>query len=299
MSQDKISDVVKFASVEKARQLLNEDDEFTMSWSQFDIDSRMQKVNSTKDELMNLISGEVRSWTESEKHNVSEVLHLLQSNVDKFDYKIKLPDEIYIVKTTGREEGGAAGYTRSNYIVLKEDFVVNGGENLNNLIAHELFHVLSRNNPQFRNEMYANIGFKSMNKVDYPEEIKQYRLTNPDAPQTDSYVELKAEGEDVECMMIIYSKSDYNGGSFFKYATIGFLRLEGDSNKKPYLRDGHPVIYSFEQVEGFFEQVGRNTDYIIHPEEILADNFSFAMLGNKDLPSQEVLDKVIRVLKKE
>jgi hypothetical protein len=51
-------------------------------------------------------------------------------------------------------------------------------------------------------------------------------------------------------------------------------------------------------VSGFFEQIGKNTKYIIHPEEILADNFALLFLGNKDVPSPEIIRKMKDVLDK-
>lgn len=50
------------------------------------------------------------------------------------------------------------------------------------------------------------------------------------------------------------------------------------------------------QVSGFFEQVGRNTNYVIHPEEILADNFSLLILGERRVPSPEILEKMQGIL---
>lgn len=41
-----LADRIKFASIDKAKELLTQEDEFTKSWSQFDIDSRMHKQNS-------------------------------------------------------------------------------------------------------------------------------------------------------------------------------------------------------------------------------------------------------------
>jgi hypothetical protein len=38
--------------------------------------------------------------------------------------------------------------------------------------------------------------------------------------------------------------------------------------------------------------VGRNTQYIIHPEEILADNFALLVLGETSIPSPVILEKM-------
>jgi hypothetical protein len=49
-------------------------------------------------------------------------------------------------------------------------------------------------------------------------------------------------------------------------------------------------------VPGFAEQVGRNTTYIIHPEEILADNFVLLIDGRINLPTQRVVEEMGKVL---
>ncbi|MFT6562596.1 MAG: hypothetical protein ACJAX6_000981 [Limisphaerales bacterium] len=51
-----------------------------------------------------------------------------------------------------------------------------------------------------------------------------------------------------------------------------------------------------EGVEGFFEQIGRNTNYIIHPEETLANNFVHLMTGKQDLKNPEILEKIEAML---
>ena len=44
------------------------------------------------------------------------------------------------------------------------------------------------------------------------------------------------------------------------------------------------------------EQVGKNTDYIIHPEEILAENFALLVLNETKVASPEILQKMREVL---
>jgi hypothetical protein len=49
-------------------------------------------------------------------------------------------------------------------------------------------------------------------------------------------------------------------------------------------------------VEGFFEQIGRNTNYIIHPEETLANNFVHLMTAKQDLKNPEIPEKIEQLL---
>lgn len=295
-STELLVDKIKFASIEKANELLTQEDNFTKSWSQFDIDSRMHKKNSRREELFDFITKQTREWTSEEQTKILSIFESIDKQIEKQGFNISFPDEIYFIKTTGDEEGGAGGYTRANYVVLKDDILSQAKGGLKKTIVHELFHILTRNNPKFRKEMYQVIGFKIMNDVSYPENLKENRITNPDAPQVDSYISIKAGGQTKDCMMILYSNLDYSGGDFFKYLNVGFLSLTGDSVKTIEYVGEKPVIYSFKQVYGFFEQVGKNTQYIIHPEEILADNFAFAILNKSGLQNPEIVNEIKKKL---
>jgi hypothetical protein len=288
---------VQFASIEKAKELLITEDQFTKSWSQFDIDSRLHKINSTKENLFKFISSQPIEWTIEEKNKIGSVIEVIHNNLFKYGFKINFPDEIFFVKTSAQEEGGADGYTRANYVVLKEKMISKPESELQQVIAHELFHILTRCNKSFRKDMYKIVGFEIMNEITYPMHIQDFRITNPDAPQTDSYITLKKDEKSIDCMMILYSKNRYDGGDFFKYLNVGFLKLKGSDSKEIDLVDDQPVIYDFKEVSNFFEQVGKNTQYIIHPEEILADNFAFAINDKKELPSQWIVDKIQNKLK--
>ena len=288
---------IKFASIEKANELLTQEDDFTKGWSQFDIDSRMHKKNSSREELFDFITKQTREWSIKEQNRIISIFKSIDKQIAKQGFNIDFPDEIFFVKTTAHEEGDAEGYTRASYIVLKENILSITKGALKQTIVHELFHILTRNNPEFRKEMYQIIGFSLMNDVAYPANLKPFRITNPDAPQVDSYISIKVGGQLKNCMMILYSKQDYSDGDFFDYLNVGFLSLTGDSVKSIDYIDDKPVIYSFKQVTGFFEQVGRNTRYIIHPEEILAENFVFAILNKSGLPNPEIVNDIKKKLK--
>jgi len=46
------------------------------------------------------------------------------------------------------------------------------------------------------------------------------------------------------------------------------------------------------ETDGFYEQIGHNTKYIWHPEEILADNFVQLVMGSEELPSPFVVQRM-------
>ena len=62
--------------------------------------------------------------------------------------------------------------------------------------------------------------------------------------------------------------------------------------------NGETIIIPIEQAEDLYEKIGKNTDYVINPEEVLADNFAFMIVEKKDLPTPEVVNRMKEVLKK-
>ena len=163
-------------------------------------------------------------------------------------------------------------------------------KSLRTIIAHELFHVLSRHNPALKEKLYAAIGFKPCNEIVFPSNLKRLKITNPDAPKNDHCIRVTIDNKEVWVTPVLFAKSKYGvsqGGDFFDYLEFKFLRADGT---------GAPVDVS--NVSGFFEQIGKNTKYIIHPEEILAENFALLFLGNKDVPSPEIIRQMKDVLDK-
>jgi hypothetical protein len=288
---------VKFASVAEASKLLNTNDEYISNLSRFDLDSRSQKANATREEHFKNMTAQLREWSNDEIAKLNEGIVEIDKKILNNSLKLNLPQEIIFIKSTLIDEGGAEGYTRSNCIVLKDDIISIDQSVLQDLIIHELFHVLTRHSLAFRKEMYSIIGFKLTNEIPYPDELKDFRISNPDAPKKDSYISLEKDSVPVDCMMILFSDREYSGGSFFDYLNIGLLKLKGRDRKEIDYVNGKSVIYSIEEVTGFFEQIGKNTTYIIDPEEALADNFVFAINNRKDMPSQWIVDKIISKLK--
>jgi hypothetical protein len=288
-----------FADSLMSAQLLQKQDDFTESWSAFDIQARLNNSGADKFMLLKYCAEQARNWTAQELDQLQLALEFLDQRITKLNWKLPLPEKIQFVKTTGLEEGGAAGYTRSNFIVLKAFDDLPNLENLSALIAHELFHIISRHNPEVRKDLYALIGFKTMAPIAYPRSLQHLRITNPDATQTDCYITLLHEGDKVDCMMLLYASDVFSGGSFFQYLKIGFAKLTPDHQIAMDLTTNAPIIYEHKELMGFFEQVGRNTRYTIHPEEILADNFLMALMQSENVPSPHILEAITKKFKQQ
>ena len=115
------------------------------------------------------------------------------------------------------------------------------------------------------------------------------------------YLSVTQDGRRLDLLPVLLSKSDHydvaRGGSLFNYLDFKLLALEHENGAwRPALANGEPVLLDPTRVPGFAEQVGRNTTYTIHPEEILADNFVFLLDGRIDLPTPRVVEQMGRVL---
>jgi hypothetical protein len=60
------------------------------------------------------------------------------------------------------------------------------------------------------------------------------------------------------------------------------------------LIDGKPQMLDPAETPAYHEKIGRNTGYIIHPEEILADNFVLLVTGETDAKTPKILDEMKR-----
>jgi hypothetical protein len=291
-----------FASSSQGREILTARDDFVRRLSRFDRSARMKTDKEIPEEAYLRFVGEnLRDWSSDQKALVESALSIVQPRINELS--LSWPDTVYLVATTGNEEGRAA-YTRGNAIVLPANMLVPAGkESLKKLLAHELFHILTRNNPGLKDRLYAAIGFHGCGEIAYPSSLRQVKLTNPDAPGNDYCIRLRVAGMATWAIPVLYSRTPKydvkRGGEFFDYLRFEFLLVEAANSADPSTAtydDEHIRLVGPDEVSGFYEQVGRNTDYIIHPEEILADNFALFVLGAEKVPSPKVLHDIKEIL---
>jgi len=134
-----------------------------------------------------------------------------------------------------------------------------------------------------------------------PASLRSRKITNPDAPVCEHYVEVQHEDSPVKVVPILFSsRKRYDasrGGSLFQYLTFRLMLVDrqGD-NWAPVQEGGAPVLLETAEVPTFFERIGRNTGYIIHPEEVLAENFVLLVNNKTDVPTPRILAEMKRVL---
>jgi hypothetical protein len=287
------------ATVAQAREALSQDDAFAQALSRFDLESRLQTADrATVAAWKAMVADQIRPWEASERDGLYRVLESLSKKLKPFH--LPLPKQILLIHTTGKEEGHAA-YCRGAAIVLPDKMLVQSDDKLERLLAHELFHVLSNQNAKLRFELYGIIGFRPMPPLELPLTLRERKITNPDATQLDAWIELEVEGEKVPATPILYASTERyepaSKRSFFDYLTFRLLVLtrEGDAFT-PATKTGEPILLDPRNQESYMAQIGRNTNYIIHPDEILADNFAHLVLGRQSLATPRIVEEMRRIL---
>jgi len=285
---------IVFASAENAKQYLKKEDIFIKNLSPFDRSARLKTSKEINiSEFLDFICEQTLDWNDNEKKVINNIMNNI--NHDLSEFKMAFPEEIIFIKTTGLEEGNAA-YCRGNNIIVLPINIFNY-----KLILHELFHIYSRNNLIVQEKLYNILSFRKSNELLLPDDIFRLKITNPDAAVNNYYFSSKINEREFDLMPILLSSSNYDeqkAGKFFDYLSLNFIavRNNGD-NMVPVIENNEYFIFKLDQVTNYFELIGRNTNYIIHPEEILAENFVSLIHGIKNKPNMEIIDKMKEILK--
>jgi len=159
---------------------------------------------------------------------------------------------------------------------------------------------LSRANPELSTRLYRIIGYEPVPSLRFPAELLPRKLTNPDAPFSRHAIEVEHDGQKVKVAPILYARTEKydekQGGAFFRYLVFRLLILDaGNLSKAKRDSEGALILLGPTEAGGFQEKIGRNTGYIIHPEETMADNFVFLILVKKNLPNPEIVQAMKKV----
>lgn len=326
----------------KGKELLAKDDEYFNNQSDFDRYARIgitqglaTDSNQLKKLYVSYVQNQVSEWT-------NEEISCLKTIIKNMNYKYKLlnsyklPNKVYLVKTTGYEEGAAA-YTRNlNTIVLPQNMVsslsdfnstgdplhpAGNTDYLQGIVQHESFHVFSKNSfvsdKAHLASLYNNIGYQfTSNPIQLPDvkwpfnanpseqdSMTNFRITNPDSPSFNTYIELDLEEKGKTCLTpLLMANSKYNGGAFFDYLVWYTIEVECKNDKWiPVLdKNGLPILH--EMTEGsdifnkYLEKIGYNlTNEIFQADEVLAQ--TFVNILDQNNPSQWVLNNLLNDLK--
>lgn len=291
------------ASLSEGQQLIVANTDYYNSLTQMDMDWRMGKTGAKKDELTDFARSCVQEFTDKEKEIIDHSIAFIENKLHKMGAVLPFPkDDIVFVKTSMKEECDAGGYTHKTEIYLGASVLALPEKDsifIHQLIAHELFHCLTRNSPEFRRGMYKLIGFTVMEKdLVFSPAIQDKILTNPDVEHIDNYAEFTINGEKRKCeLVVLYTKTwEEAAAEFGKEKAIFFY-----FNQCVLVPiDQLDIFYPIADVPDFWDVVGRNTPYVFAPEECLADNFAFAVIYGTDgyeYKSPQLISDIVDYLK--
>lgn len=285
---------VVFASLEEARALLGSSDDFTRTMGDFDRGVRMGSDGpSSERAFLEHAAAQARDWPpdvlprwQAAATEIGEALRGLG---------VRFPPKVLLIVSSGKEEMDAP-YTRGNAVIIPMATATKLADPFS-LIAHEMFHVASRQDPTIRDGLYAALGFRRVSPVAYPKEIAQRRITNPDAISFEHAITVKrkADGSSIDVVALFYSKKPL--AEAISAGLEASLALELVELGGP---DGPRIIPV--TTTDYLERASINTEYAIHPEETLADNFSLILRrrAKREIkaPRADVLDAIEGMLAK-
>ncbi|MDB4759589.1 DUF4157 domain-containing protein [bacterium] len=297
-SEDSLGITFLFPEQAAAKRLLRQTDAYTDTASAFDRKVRMGVATDPGvAKYLEFVAAQVLPWTPEDRKSIQTAIANLESPLKSLSVKLKAP--VNLIHTTGREESGAA-YTRGNEIIFPKGELNANSQSQTRLMAHELFHVISRQHPALRHQLYELIGFEKANPITLPDTLSPLRITNPDAPVIEHVMKITlSPGRSVHIAPMLIAKSDYREtGPANLFAYLSFKLMQVKQTPKGWIADqenGEPIFHA-PRTADFRRQIGNNTNYIIHPEEILADNFALIMTNGKVVDSW-LTDKMKTVIK--
>jgi len=278
--------VVRFATIEQGRKVLAADDEWVTATSEFQRSATMNVAPPiSREDFLAFQSSVVLAWNTADELRWRAALEALAPAFNSLG--LRLPAEVLLVNTTGQESANAP-YTRANAVVLPGGRGSSEGYSDAALLAHELFHVLSRHDPALATRLYAAIGFEPTAPLVWPAAWLPLRIANPDAPHHRHLMRTRVDGRDVALMpLLVASRTTLDrskGETFFHVLDVRLVEVLPGAAGGPstvVMRDGQPVWHAPCDARSYLERLGGNTGYIIHPEETMADNFAFLVTGSK------------------
>ena len=248
----------------------------------------MQSTGADMDEYLAFAKDQVIDWTDEEKDIIIRGMKEIEEIVLSNGWMMPPLDTIVFIRTTMLEENGIFSYTHGTQIYLGDfiqAYTPEADEEgkipdcFRTLLAHEVFHCLTRCNPDFRAKMYSLIHFTVVeNDYQILPSVWEYYISNPDVEHHNAWKTFVVDGKKVDCFAAFVTMKHFEkkDEQFFRFATTALVPI-----------DGSDVYYPKDQVSNFDEIFGTNTGYVIDPEECMADNFSYAVIYGLNGPAGE------------
>jgi hypothetical protein len=237
----------------------------------------------------NYLQTDVTGFTKEEAAFVAKAMNEAFQLVGKVSQRY-FPEDIRLIKTKAHHYDAEMYYTRENCIIIPAPILKQKNyEAFLQTILHEISHIVTRLNPNVKAQLYALMGFKKIEiPLDMPDALRRRMLTNPDGVDINWANTLtSATGKTVFTLPLLYAKDtlfDPKKPDFGDYLGWNYYELAPSADNKTLvvqtIGDRQQSTLDTRGINDLFLK-NYNTAYIIHPDEIVADNFSLLMLSQK------------------
>lgn len=289
-----------FADKAEAEKCYLSNEEYFKGFSECDIQYKTQDKNGTIEGLKKIGASQMLEFSDDEKASIKKTMDEMKAELESNGYTIPDMGEITLIKSTQDEECGSGAYTHGTQIYIGQlltDYICSDDEGAHIygkcILWHEMFHCLTRNNPDFRKDMYGIIHFTVQDKdFELPPSVFEKYISNPDVEHHNSYATFEIDGKKIDCFAALIATVPFEneGDSFFSCMSTALVPV-----------DGSDVYYLPEDADNFWEIFGKNTGYVIDPEECLADNFSYALtygIDGMEYENPEIIKAILDYLSK-
>jgi hypothetical protein len=236
-----------------------------------------------------LLQNDIEEFSKEEKQLLTTTFNKALDLCKTVDKNLKLP-KINLIKTRGSYYGAGVYYTRENNIIIPAGQLKSDNKYLLRTLIHEISHIYTRFNPKKKEALYALLGYNKLQNLELSDFLKKRVIYNPDGVDLAYAIELTdSSGRNFKAIPAMYSRfSSYRNLPLLKSFVFQLFEVTEKDGKWMIKNDG--IGLSEEQVTGYWEKIGRNTGYTIHPDEIIADNFTFLAMSSEDKSEIEKFD---------
>jgi len=311
LQKEKVNNPIFLDSIEASHAIIDEDiDGMLKKINRLDISIQMKRtepfydIEEARQAYRSFLTTQVENFDSLEISYMTEVFSEVNARLTELNPDLILP-QIKLVKIKLDHYGPDVYYTRGKVIFLpKNSLKGRSTKGQINIMLHEVWHIISRYYPSLKDEAYKLIGFNKFNhEIKYDSLLSERLLINPDGVNIDHCIDL---GNGITALPVVRSSRnqyDPTNSDFFNYIYFDLYAVDASGNVLTNNNGGSTI--PAEQNVVFFEKIKDNTQYIIHPDEIIADNFMLSVNAyythNFDQFSKQGLKLVqdlIQILKK-
>jgi hypothetical protein len=291
---------VDFLSGDSARAYMLSETEFEAFNGHLDLSLRVEEdlsglpLDEVADRARSYFAAQVLDWTDQERAWTTDMLTSVHERMGELYGACRVPERTVMLKTTGAENfdvfytiGEAIVYPQTNFRFVR---IPPRRQQLEETLAHEYWHILSRQDEALRDEAYAVFGFEPGKNLVIPRSIAERRIHNPDVRDRPYVLTLGAGPVAERVVLLLVSKyPTYDGkkgiagrlNTVLGYAEVRIFPVDPDGTVRDEPREIDDLV---------LERIGRISSYRFGADEIVAEAFE-ALYASDELDDFDEADR--------